>query len=232
MSEQTNRQTSIFLKAMDVRVMVGLWRRWMKRKCSSRGFSLIEILIVVVVSVVMTTLLIVANTSTRDYLTIHVESAKFAQVVLRAKAAALSATDPLLVASTSFGSFVPTCGYGVHIDPTRSNYFLYRYGNPSSTVNCKEQVAVIDPTDPTYAAIGGVHTLPPAVVFQSGDPDEMTDVFYVPPYPTTFIGASSFGPMTSSTGAVGSVILMQSSTSATAPLSVRITVTGTGQVNY
>lgn len=140
------------------------------------GFSVIEMLVVMSILVVLTSLLIFYNRTGELQIVLLREQAHFIGTVFRAKSLALN----------TFIEDAPACGYGVHLDiktgAAPSRYFIYR----DKAINCRT-------SDRIYAAasdeiVGGTETaLPLRVVF--GD-IAVRDILFVPPNPQVFLDGS------------------------------------------
>lgn len=141
-----------------------------------RGFSVIEMLVVMSILVVLTSILILYNRTGELQIVLLREQAHFIGTVIRAKSLALNT----LIEDT------PACGYGVHMDVSAgsmpSRYFIYR----DKAINCRT-------SDRIYAAasdeiVSGTETaLPPHIVFGT---ITVQDILFVPPNPQVFLDGS------------------------------------------
>lgn len=86
-----------------------------------RGFTLIEILVVVAVSVIVMGSFIAYNSASRAQVALSVEQAKIAQLILRAKSLAISSY------TQDLGSPNVRCGYGFSVNYPERSYSLNRY---------------------------------------------------------------------------------------------------------
>lgn len=141
-----------------------------------RGFSVIEMLVVMSILVVLSSFLILYNRTGELQIILLREQAQLISTVIRAKSLALN----------TLIEDVPACGYGVHIEvstsATPSKYFVYR----DKAINCRT-------SDRIYAAAsdeivdGTEVVLPKQVVF--GDIG-VRDIMFVPPEPEAFLDGS------------------------------------------
>lgn len=145
-------------------------------KSMQRGFSVIEMLVVMSILVVLTSLLILYNRTGELQIILLREQAHLISTVIRAKSLALNT----LIEDT------PACGYGVHIEvstgTTPSRYFIYR----DKAINCRT-------SDHIYAASSdeiikdSISTVPLQIAF--GDIG-VHDIVFVPPDPQAFLDGS------------------------------------------
>ena len=141
-----------------------------------RGFSVIEMLVVMSILVVLTSLLILYNRTGELQIILLREQAHFISTVIHAKSLALNT----LIEDT------PACGYGVHVEVStsalRGRYFIYR----DKAINCRT-------SDRIYAAasdeiVGGTEVaLPAHIVFHD---IAVHDIMFVPPDPQVFLDGS------------------------------------------
>jgi len=157
-----------------------------------RGFTLVEILVVVAVSAIVLGSFISYNSASRAQIALSVEQAKIAQLILRAKSLAISSYS-----SNPSGR----CGYGFSVDYgvnyAGRSYSLNRYDVSDNTV-----------CDAIYTGQSGYdfnnlilvqlekYSLDSNLKFQaSGESDELEDVIFIAPEPKTFLkleGDNSF----------------------------------------
>jgi prepilin-type N-terminal cleavage/methylation domain-containing protein len=133
-----------------------------------RGFTLIEILVVIGVISVLAGTMITSTSTSRDRTSLLVEEAKLAEVISRAKALAI----------TTYARTSPPCGYGVSIDHDAATYELFAYTAP----DCDNIIAI----DPSMKSGQESFSLPQNVRFETGD-ERMEHVLFVPPDPKTLI---------------------------------------------
>lgn len=95
------------------------------KKCflSQSGFTLIEVLVVLTITIMLSAFLIVYGSGSRQQISLSVEAAKITQVIMRAKSLAVS----------TFNSPVLPCGYGVHFDYSTGAYNIFQYQETSTS---------------------------------------------------------------------------------------------------
>ena len=154
-----------------------------------KGFTLVEILVVIGVSVVVMGSFIAYNSASRAQIALSVEQAKIAQLILRAKSLAVSSYTQVS------GPLSFRCGYGFSVNTSTQSYSLNRY-DVSDNTDCDD--IYIGPAG--FENISAVHKLEiyyldsnlkfpvPAIG------DELEDVLFIAPEPKTFlqVGGSLF----------------------------------------
>ncbi len=135
-----------------------------------QGFTLVEILIVISILGVLTSLLVATTRSSDKSIFLFTEQAKLIGVIARAK-------------SLSIETFAEEniCGYGIHFRPSENKYLIYRYKDTTETCNAKAfSNAEADIIDDYF--------LPEGLEFETDDsgelPNNLTDIFFSPPQPT------------------------------------------------
>lgn len=188
-----------------------------------RGFTLIEILVVVAVSVIVTGSFIVYNSVSRAQVALSVEQAKIAQLILRAKSLTISSY------TQDIGSPNIRCGYGFSVDYAGRSYSLNRY-DVSSNAECD---AIY--TNQVGSGFGNIsevvqlekYFLDSNLNFQaSGTSDELEDVLFIAPDPKTFlkvVGDNSF---------IRGTAKIYLETKATPPRGATVSVNSVGQVGF
>ena len=190
---------------------------------NSQGFTLIEMLIVIAISALLSGFAITYSHTGQDQVALSVEAAKISQIILQAKELSVS----------TYSGAGSSCAYGVALNAAAQTYSLFTY-SPTLTAagGCPAASAVT-----TVAAgdmkeyAGGSWNIPIAkgVIMESSVPsnDILTLVLFYPPLPTTFIsrdgGASFLKP-----GATSKIYLKSSQGSDTATISV----SPAGQVEF
>ena len=167
------------------------------------GFTLIEALIVIMVTMMMTSILITSSRTSNKQILLFKEQAVFINTISRAKSLAIGTFQPAL---TTGGSTQPICGWGVHVLGSGSGYILFKdlgtLGPPPSCVGTG-----------TYSADEAFETftLDPAVHLSGAVPQDASgglDVVFRPPQPIVFINGATgtFAPpeATIMMGVVGS----------------------------
>lgn len=181
-----------------------------RKKDWKKGFSLIELLIAVAITAVLSSILILYSATGRAQVALYVEEAKIAQLVLKSKSLAIA---------TYANPGQSTCGYGLHIDYETGRYSVFSY----RTSDCSN-IFGIDTADPMKYKEIESYSLSSDIVFQSGSSGNLDSVLFVPPDPKTLIWSGG-GALT---GNFGSIELKTLSGSASA----KILVTIGGQITF
>lgn len=156
----------------------------MKNRSSSSGFTLIELLVVVGITAVLSGLAIVYSHVGQDQITLSIEQAKIAELILQAKELSIA----------TYGSDENTCAYGVHLDPSTQTYSLFAYNSAVAGTFClsaaSTTAAGFTPSDIALYAQGTWNVrVSPGVVMEplSYANDTLSDVVFYPPDPTTLV---------------------------------------------
>lgn len=138
------------------------------------GFTLVEVMVVMSVTAMLSALILVYNASTRETLRLFTEKARVAQLILRSKSLALSTyTD---------GGETP-CGYGVRFDLTAGKYDLVAY-RPTS---CRDRSRVnVDP-EVFETVQSSAFELPPTLEFAQEETRGASYVLFIAPDPTVLV---------------------------------------------
>lgn len=203
-----------------------------KRKSSLAAFTLIEMLVVIGISTVVSAAAIVYSTSGQNEVALTVETAKIAQLILQARELALD----------TYSGTSGACAYGVHFDlkgnPQTYSLFAYVPGTKhcpaaSSVASSSISSAVMG----SYASSSWQLQVPKALaLFAQGDANMpascknlITDILFYPPSPTTLIAiAGTNGTFSSPSPSVSTVCLRTTNGNNTAT----ITVNPEGQVSF
>lgn len=182
--------------------MINVMRRTSRRK----GFTLIETLIVIAITALLSSFVLTYTSTSREQVALYVEQSKISQTILRAKSLTLSTYNQPAI----------PCGYGVRIDYDMGIYELFSYGAaPCSSVS------VIDPNLATRVRES---RLPPQVRL-GVKPESIEYVLFTPPDPKTSIWRRGAGAATSSDG----IVFLQGTSGKSA---VGIGVSFAGQVSF
>lgn len=144
-------------------------------RSSRPGFTLVEVMVVMAVTAMLSALILVYNASTRETLRLFTEKARVAQLVLRSKSLALS---------TYTDAREAPCGYGVRFDRTAGTYALVAY-RPAS---CRDRSRVN--TDPDLFEVVQLSefTLPATLEFEdTGEARDIGYVLFIPPDPSVLV---------------------------------------------
>lgn len=135
-----------------------------KRVKSRAGYTLVELLVVIVISALLSSAMIVYSSKSRALMTLMTEEAAVAQVLQRARSLAISTyNDP-----------TPPCAVGVAINYADNSYSLERVDSANCAISNMSSVA---------------HTtlqrflLPPQVKFVNDGVKSVQYVMFVPPDP-------------------------------------------------
>ena len=138
------------------------------------GFTLVEILIVIGITAVLSSMVLTYTSASRDQVALYVEQAKLAQTISRAKSLAITTyNDP-----NGEEDSIP-CGYGVHFDYDAGEYLLFSY----DAANC----TITSTLDPQAMTVISTAELSIAMHFSEDAEDPIQDILFIPPDPKTWI---------------------------------------------
>lgn len=154
------------------------------------GFSLIEMLVVMSITLLFSTILIgYARESGRQMLLIS-SQAKIVNLISRAKSLSVTTFVDVLPAANA----PKICGYGVRVDKEARQVFIFR----DSALNCS------DPASPNYRVFDkegldvklssnlDVFSIPDTIQFGTATAtDDLIDVLFIPPDPTIVVNAGA-----------------------------------------
>jgi prepilin-type N-terminal cleavage/methylation domain-containing protein len=156
------------------------------------GFTLVEILIVVAITALLSGIAIVYSHVGQNQIALSVEESKIAQLILESKELSVA----------TYSTDVATCGYGIHFDYASSTYSLFEYDSASPAPGGGREVCptIASTTDPAngsgieqyeYKYVSGsygVHMAPGVTIVNAGAAsDTIQDVLFYPPDPCTLI---------------------------------------------
>lgn len=150
------------------------------------GFTLVELLVVVGIVAMISSLAITYSSASRNQIVLSREEASIGSLILKAKS---------LTITTKRQNLNVPCGYGLYIDYSQSKYFIFSYSLLSSGVTCSDVIKAgfnpngsSNPFDNPPSPIGDNYlaTLPPNVKFAAKAP-KLYMVFFLAPNPDTFI---------------------------------------------
>lgn len=147
-----------------------------------KGFTLIEVIVVVSIITILSGYLLVYTGRSRGQIALSVEQAKLAQIISRSKALAIS----------TYGVSQAPCGYGVSMQYSAGTYTLYSYTIPDCAT-----ISGIDATSPGYAALQ-TFSLPKNIVWDD-DSAKLDAVLFVPPDPQTLLWSNE-SPLINASG--------------------------------
>lgn len=134
-----------------------------------RGFTIVEVLVVLGVTSLLASIIITYTGSSRNRVLLSVEEAKIAQSILGAKS---------LSVATYNRPDIP-CGYGMVFDYAGNSYSTFSYDAPQC-----DSIQVIDPS---FVTLVREFELPSALIL-GGDPAGAVEyILFIPPDPKTFI---------------------------------------------
>ena len=189
-------------------------KRWIGQFHHKQGFTLLEILVVLAVTTVLTGMVLTYGSRGRSQTSLYVEQAKLAQIILRAKS---------LSVATYNKPDIP-CGYGVSVDYNTNSYELFSY-KPANCFDIKNVGIVKDELNryesvERYTVVAGVKLAKNSVDSNA----TLSTVFFLPPNPETLIWADSVGftlnPVIVNLSAIDGSLVMP------------IQITAGGQVGY
>ncbi len=200
------------------------------------GFTLLEILIVISITIMISALAISYTSSTQQQIGLYVEVQKLSALILRAKSLAVSTyNDPQAAGASN----VVICGYGIAINYPSNRYSLFFYKVPPGQ-NCGNITTIkhdpdgAPPEGPTEIELLSSHDVAPGVILldenhrdSDGNRDSIYYVLFVPPSPITLISISFNGDVLSPPGP-GSISLITKDAS----LNATISVSSVGQVDF
>ena len=142
------------------------------------GFTLIEVLIVIAISAMLSTIVITYSSISRNEVSVTVEAAKISQAIFQAKTLAL----------TEYANSQHACGYGVSFNYGAGTYSIFEY-DPLDAPPCPDSTAIksISPDEMVqYNNITWNIPISKGVVFLTKT-DSAALVLFYPPDPKVFI---------------------------------------------
>lgn len=137
-----------------------------------KGFTLIEVLVVLGVTILLSSVIITYSSESREQILLGIEKAKLVQVISKAKSLSISTYNQ---------PDVP-CGYGVVINIEERTYQLFRHKTTPCASIRTEGIEFapgdLDPAD--------LFSLPQNIRFEKQN-GAMEIVFFMPPDPVTLI---------------------------------------------
>lgn len=155
-----------------------------------KGFTLIEILIVLAITALLSSLAIVYTHVGQNQISLSIEESKIAQLILEAKELSIA----------TYSSNSATCAYGVAFNYTNSSYSLFAYnaaatsseyaGRPICPSLASTSIAIASSAIQQYeSGSWQMYTAPGVVLDGSGGAasDTIQDILFYPPDPCTLI---------------------------------------------
>lgn len=197
-----------------------------------KGFTLVEILIVVALSALLSTFALIYTSESRNQVALSVETAKIAEIILQAKELAIA----------TYNDTPQTCGYGAVFNIANDTYSIFAY----TPQNHAPEHVVAPPcpddtlanTSPIYGdeiqqfsqSTWNTHVAAGVKMVDGGNGDTLAVVLFYPPAPTTWIsrdGTNFLDPDTNP-NVVSKIYLVTTDGSASSTISVN----GAGQVSF
>ena len=152
------------------------------------GFSLIEMLVVMSITLVLSAILIgYARESGRQMLLIS-SQAKVVNIISRAKS--LSVATLIDENGLPADASLKICGYGVHVDRELGQVFIFRDLAVDCSADDPTRRYVFDDKDVKLISTLDVFSVPDTTI-QFGDDTTLTDVLFIPPDPTIVVNANA-----------------------------------------
>ncbi len=151
-------------------------KAFLKKKVG--GFTLIEVLVVVAISAVLSTIVILYSNADKNEISLSVEAVKISQTIFQAKTLAIS----------TYANSSSSCGYGVSFDYTAGTYSIFAY-NPAGAPPCPSAAGITNISlDEMKQYSDATWKVPIASgVSMKLNDDSLALVLFYPPDPTTFI---------------------------------------------
>lgn len=150
------------------------------RCASCAGFTLIEVIVVIAITAMLSSFLILYNSNSRQRIALFVEQAKIAQTLQRAKSISLS---KYAVPGDS------SCGYGVRFDYTAQpqTYFVFQYALGAGE-DCSQVSFIQDDDNHIQPVPGLAFEVNSNVVFDQDPHDDRIEyVLFIPPNPRVLV---------------------------------------------
>jgi prepilin-type N-terminal cleavage/methylation domain-containing protein len=157
---------------------------------NKKGFTLIEILIVLAITAVLSSLAIVYTHVGQNQISLSIEESKVAQLILEAKELSIA----------TYSSNSATCAYGVAFNYASSSYSLFAYNAAATSSEyggrqiCPSLASTsvmfdTDAVQPYQSGSWQVHTAPGVVLDGSGGAasDTIQYVLFYPPNPCVMV---------------------------------------------
>ncbi len=147
-----------------------------------RGFSLVEILVMLAIIVFLTTLIVVYGAKGTKYIVLFRDQASVMNTIVRAKSLAISTYGQA-------GAQKTPCGYGVHFDAD-GTYILFK--EQAVALDCSDKDNTYTPGNPEELV--QAFQINKALLFKNLG---ATDIIFVPPNPDVVMNPKLAAPNTS-----------------------------------
>jgi prepilin-type N-terminal cleavage/methylation domain-containing protein len=148
-------------------------------RASRDGFTLIEMLIVIAISAMLSAIAIGYSSVGRNEIALSVETAKISQIILQAKSLSVA----------TYGNASGACAYGVFFDLPAQTYSIFAY-HPAGSGSCPPASSItgISANDMQPYTVGtwNIHVANGVVLYATST-DSLVDVLFYPPDPATLI---------------------------------------------
>ena len=185
-----------------------------------KGFTLVEILVVVAITALISGIVISYSKVGENQVGLYVETQKIASAILRAKSLAIATFDlrqcsdgadndgDSLIDFPSdpgcAGQNDPTerteilCGYGFDIDYKNRTYRVFSYEPAATTCSGINLIQ----NSSKVALFNSVYVLPQGIAWDATPPDNLRALLFVPPAPLTLISTNPGGSVASIPGKI------------------------------
>jgi prepilin-type N-terminal cleavage/methylation domain-containing protein len=149
-------------------------------RATRAGFTLIETLIVIAISAMLSAIAIGYSSVGRNQIALSVEAAKVSQIILQAESLSIA----------TYGNATNACGYGVSFNFKAQTYSLFAY-TPQGVPSCPAVGTIknIAPGDVQMYTQGtwNIHVANGVTLSSGVNNDGVATVMFYPPEPQTFI---------------------------------------------
>jgi hypothetical protein len=174
---------TFFLKQKQLRVRGPVTLETARARSGSSsltGFTLIEIIVVVSIIMLLTTIMLLYGKTGESQLILFKEQSRLVSALYRSKALSIE----------TFSDANSPCGYGVHFDPP-SSYLIFKDMAPAS--GCKNSDKKYTNSGQTIDEVVDIYIISPEASLVSVP---ITDVLFIPPDPQTIFQYVNFGDTT------------------------------------
>lgn len=178
--------------------------KFFKKFFSESAFTVIEMVVVLGISVVLSSILIIYSGDSRKFLIFSNERSLVVSAIFKAKSYSLETYQPTQFTISGIRPTEIICGWGVHFEKNSSgddSYYVYKDIDPSGTCS-GSSVGVFDPSEPAQVFEKGtldknilefkcLDVLPSGFSCSSASSKTSMDVFFQPPDPTVIFNPDS-----------------------------------------